>query len=74
MTNKLNNAIDLSCAKDNIYTCLNGIIRGVVFQDKASEAAVEELLDETIKYLGFIQRRLDEISGKTDVDKGDTSL
>lgn len=70
MNNNLTNAVDLMKAKDNIYTCLNNIVHEIVSHDSTKEAVVEELLDETIKYLSFIQRRLDEIS----VDRGDTDL
>jgi hypothetical protein len=42
--------------------------------DNITEFAVEELLDETIKYLSFIQRRLDEIPVNTVVDKPEQAL
>lgn len=65
MNNKLDCAVDLMKAKDNIQACLSRITYEIMVYDKASEAVVEELLNETIKYLSFIQRRLDEIAVKT---------
>lgn len=62
---------DLDKAKNNAYTCLSEIVSELMVNDNIMEPVVEELLDETIKYLGFIQRRLDEIVVKTDVDKGE---
>ncbi len=62
--------LDLYIANNNIYKCLSRIASQCTMNDNVTEFVVEELLDETIKYLSFIQRRLDEIS----VDKGDKAL
>ena len=59
---KRQNILDLYKAKNNAYTCLSEIVSELMVNDNIMEPVVEELLDETIKYLSFIQRRLDEIS------------
>lgn len=54
--------LDLYRANNNIYKCLSSIAFQFTMNDNITEFVVEELLDETIKYLSFIQRRLDEIT------------
>lgn len=66
--------LDLYIANNNIYNCLSRIASRCTMNDNITEFVVEELLDETIKYLSFIQRRLDEISVDTTVDKPEQAL
>ena len=66
--------LDLYRVNNNIYKCLSRIASRCTMNDNVTEFVVEELLDETIKYLSFIQRRLDEISVDTTVDKPEQAL
>lgn len=70
----LRNVLDLYRVNNNIYKCLSDIAFKLARDDNITESIAEELLDETIKYLSFIQRRLDEISVNTVVDKSEQSL
>lgn len=70
----LRNVLDLYRVNNNIYKCLSDIAFKLARDDNITESIAEELLDETIKYLSFIQRRLDEISVNTVVDKPQQAL
>lgn len=62
--------LDLYKAKNNVYTCLSDMVSEFMVNDSIPESLVEEVLEETLKYMEFIQRRLDEIT----IDKPEQAL